>query len=138
MTDIGNIYEFGLKKIPGEEGKRSEILLDFVRRKNIDIVIDVRRGLGNKWKNWDCSGDNLAKFLYKNGVDYYQFRALGTPLKYNRLYRRDYEEFKKVYYNEILMKNMPTINKIINFLRKGKNVVLLCVERNEKCHRFII
>ena len=126
------IYEFGLKKLSNED-LRSKTLYQFCIKNDIKIVFDIRNNTGNRYGGWDCNGKNLKWYLNQVGIEYKWFPDLGVPPKY----RIDYETVKK-YYNEIVI---PTRQKYINYIlkyAKKYNICLICIERNNKCHRFIL
>jgi uncharacterized protein (DUF488 family) len=101
-------------------------------------VADVRDLPLSRKKGFSKSA--LSELLEKNKIDYINYRELGTPkeLRTFLFQTRDYETYFKKYKN-IVAKNLAAIDTILDTIKDGKNVALLCYEKDPStCHRSVV
>ena len=122
----------------GYEGLNEKSFLAWLNRYNISIVADVRQVPLSRKKGFSKTA--LNKILSKHNINYINFQSLGTTKEMR-------EELKKTgNYKKILNKFRRTLNEktqdldeIHTLLDDGKNVTLLCFERDpQMCHRRIV
>ncbi len=122
----------------GYEGFDQRQFLAWLNSYSIDIVADVRDLPLSRKKGFSKTA--LSDFLKKNAIEYINYRRLGAPkeLRAFLLKTKDYPTFFKKYKMTISDK-MNDIDEILNTVKEGKKVALLCYEKNpEKCHRSIV
>ncbi len=122
----------------GYEGLNEKSFLAWLNRYNISIVADVRQIPLSRKKGFSKTA--LNKILSKHNINYINFQSLGTTKEMRK-------ELKKTgNYKKILSKFRRTLNEktqdldeIHTLLDDGKNVTLLCFERDpQMCHRRIV
>ena len=127
-----NIYTLGY------EGIDQQQFLSWLLNHDIDVVADVRNLPFSRKKGF--SKTSLSNFLEENKIEYKNFRNLGAPkeLRSFLFETRDYKTFLKEY-KKIIKKNKSDVEGLLTLVNKGKNVVLLCYEKDPKtCHRNVI
>jgi len=119
----------------GYEGLDQHQFLAWLNNYNIDVVADVRNLPLSRKKGFSKTA--LSTLLEKNSIEYVNYRKLGAPkeLRTFLLETKDYPMFFKKY-KKVISDNMNDIDEILNTINEGKNVALLCYEKNPgKCHR---
>jgi uncharacterized protein YeaO (DUF488 family) len=140
---IGKIYTFGLKKLPRTKENRLNDLIKFCKDNNISTILDVRWDRGDRFSNWVCNGKIMPKILFKNFLNYEWIQSLGVSRQERDKYQFNWNGFVS-YFNEYLgyMFDSSTyhnlFSEILEKLKSGNNIVLLCVERHKRCHRFLL
>ena len=122
----------------GYEGLDQRQFIAHLVHNKISIVADVRHLPLSRKKGFSKS--SLAEMLKENDIDYISLRELGTSKDMrNELYAsKNYAAFFKDYKRLIADKKEP-LDKILDFLKEGQNVSLLCFEMDpELCHRKIV
>ncbi|MBD3194537.1 MAG: DUF488 family protein [Candidatus Lokiarchaeota archaeon] len=133
----GKIYTFGLKQKEQGEPVLSNLLI-FIRNRKVSKVIDVRYNTGNRYTKWKCNKSNLREtFSNIKGVKYLHYRKLGAPPALRKK-STNWDEFVVAYKETRLLEAKKEIREILVFLKNNNNIVLLCLERDQHCHRFII
>ena len=109
----------------GYEGIDQSQFLSWLSNYKINVVADVRDLPLSRKKGFSKSA--LSDFLEKNKIDYINFRELGAPkeLRAFLFETRDYKTYFKKYKN-IVSKNLAAIDTILDTIKDGKNVALLC------------
>ncbi|MGE0086031.1 MAG: DUF488 family protein [Desulfococcaceae bacterium] len=122
----------------GYEGASLGEFLDCLRRNNISVVADVRHLPFSRKKGF--SKTSLSEFLSGKNIDYINYRELGADKNLrNRLKESgDYNTFFKAMKVSVL-NHKEQLSEINNMLCNGKNVALMCFEKDFKlCHRKIV
>ncbi|MHA1632575.1 MAG: DUF488 family protein, N3 subclade [Candidatus Freyarchaeota archaeon] len=117
-------------------GYQNKTLVDFVNfilANDVNVVFDVRENAENVRK---FRREDLERILSRMGVEYVWAKELGNP--YRRQSKKAWEEL----FSSRLKKNNKAksfIDTIVKYLKKGKNVCLLCYEEDrDECHRRMI
>ena len=82
----------------------------------------------------------MRETLNGKGIDYINYQALGAPKELrDELYKSgNYDRFFRKYENNISDKT-DHLAEILSLINHGRNVALLCFERNpQKCHRKVV
>ena len=118
----------------GYEGINQKQFISWLSNHKIDVVADVRNLPLSRKKGFSKTA--LSNLLEKNKIDYINYRELGAPKELRTFIEtKDYKTFFKKY-RMIISKNMASVDKILNTINDGKNVALLCYEKDpESCHR---
>ena len=123
-------------------GYEKETIEDFLKKlkaNNITTVIDVRE-IPLSRKN-GFSKNNLARLLKENGIKYFHFPNLGSPLLLRKRLKEtgDYLSFFDGY-NNYVSKHPALIEEVVKLVvNNGESSALLCFEReSDLCHRSII
>lgn len=122
----------------GYEGIDQKQFLLWLHNHKINVVADVRNLPLSRKKGF--SKTPLFNLLEENNIEYINFRDLGAPkeLRSFLIKTKDYDTFFKKY-KRIIKKNTNDIDSILTLVNEGKNVALLCYEKDpETCHRNII
>ena len=122
----------------GYEGIDQSQFLSWLSNYKINVVADVRDLPLSRKKGFSKSA--LSDFLEKNKIAYINFRELGAPkeLRTFLFQTRDYKTYFKKYKN-IVSKNSAAIDTILDTIKDGKNVALLCYEKDPStCHRSVV
>ena len=122
----------------GYEGIDQSQFLSWLSNYKINVVADVRDLPLSRKKGFSKSA--LSDFLEKNKIAYINFRELGAPkeLRTFLFQTRDYKTYFKKYKN-IVSKNLAAIDTILDTIKDGKNVALLCYEKDPStCHRSVV
>ena len=104
----------------------------------VDIVADIRKLPVSRKRGF--SKTVLGETLKHKGIDYLNYQALGAPKELrDELYKSgNYDRFFRKYENNILEKT-DHLADILSLINRGRNVALLCFERDPKiCHRKIV
>ena len=122
----------------GYEGIDQSQFLSWLSNYKINVVADVRDLPLSRKKGFSKTA--LSDFLVKNKIDYINFRELGAPkeLRTFLFQTKDYKTYFKKYKN-IVSKNLAAIDTILDTIKDGKNVALLCYEKDPStCHRSVV
>lgn len=122
----------------GYEGIDQSQFLSWLSNYNINVVADVRDLPLSRKKGFSKTA--LSDLLNKNKIDYINFRELGAPkeLRSFLFQTKDYKTYFKKY-KSIVSKNIAAIDTILDTIKDGKNVVLLCYEKDPStCHRSVV
>lgn len=122
----------------GYEGIDQSQFLVWLSNYKINVVADVRDLPLSRKKGF--SKNALSNLLDKNKIDYINFRELGAPkeLRTFLFQTKDYNTYFKKYKN-IVSKNLTAIDNILDTIKGGKNVALLCYEKDPStCHRSVV
>ena len=122
----------------GYEGIDQSQFLSWLSNYKINVVADVRDLPLSRKKGFSKSA--LSDFLEKNKIAYINFRELGAPkeLRTYLINTKDYKTYFKKYKN-IVSKNSAAIDTILDTIKDGKNVALLCYEKDPStCHRSVV
>lgn len=122
----------------GYEGVDQSQFLSWLMNYKIDIVADVRDLPLSRKKGFSKTA--LSGLLEKNQIDYINYRELGAP-KELRTFLIQTKDYKTYFtrYKTIVAKNLTAIDKILDTLKNGKNVALLCYEKDPStCHRSVV
>lgn len=120
-------------------GHSTYSLSDFIlkiKKYKIDFLIDVRSVPYSKIAT--CyNKENIEKKLLENKVKYYfKGKVFGARTKDMSMYTNNYVDFEKIRSNK---KFLNEIEKIICEIEKGKNIALMCAEKDPiNCHRAIL
>ena len=122
----------------GYEGLSIEKFSDALMKENVSVVVDVRNLPLSRKKGF--SKTSLSDHLDKNNIDYVNIRGLGAPkamreeLKATNDYKSFFSRFR-----ESIKPRQNLIDEILSMVYDGKNVSLLCFERDYNyCHRKIV
>jgi len=110
----------------------------WLKRYNISVVADVRQTPISRKKGF--SKNKLQGLLPEKQIEYINFKELGTSRKMRDSLKAtgDYRVLFRQY-GVLLSEKKEQLDKIKNLAYSGKNVMLLCFERNpETCHRKMI
>jgi len=122
----------------GYEGLNQKEFLSYLKKYNISVVADVRNLPLSRKKGF--SKNALHDFLHSEHIDYINFRDLGADKKLRDQLKKNgnYELFFKEI-RQSISNHKEQLNEIKEMLCDGKNVALLCFEKNyEVCHRKIV
>lgn len=123
----------------GYEGHDIEEFCEFLKKKKISLVADVRKNPVSRKKGF--SKNKLAEALKPFGIEYIHFPELGVPSAWRKLAKEHVitrEKMFKRYENEILDKAETSLEKLYKSA-KGQKMALLCFEaEHSDCHRFFV
>lgn len=122
----------------GYEGIDQSQFLSWLSNYKINVVADVRDLPLSRKKGFSKTA--LSDLLNKNKIDYINYRELGAPkeLRSYLFQTKDYKTYFKKY-KSIVSKNLAAIDTILDTIKDGKNVVLLCYEKDPAtCHRSVV
>lgn len=122
----------------GYEGLDGRRFLANLSHHGVDVVVDVRKLPLSRKKGFSKTA--LKEMLNSGNIEYVNFQGLGAPKEIrDELFQSgNYNRFFKKYLNCIADKN-DLIEDIHSLIDSGKNVLLLCFERNpEQCHRKVL
>ncbi len=122
----------------GYEGIDQTQFLSWLSNYKVNVVADVRDLPLSRKKGFSKSA--LSELLEKNKIDYINYRELGAPKELRTFLSqtRDYKTYFQKYKN-IVAKNLAAIDTILNTVKDGKNVALLCYEKDPStCHRSVV
>ena len=122
----------------GYEGLDGRRFLSHLVHHGVDVVVDVRKLPLSRKKGFSKTA--LKEMLNSGNIEYVNFQGLGAPKEIrNELYQSgNYNLFFKKYLNCIADKT-DLLENIHTLINSGKNVLLLCFERNpEQCHRKVV
>lgn len=121
----------------GYEGINQKAFIAWLHKYSINFVADIReRPLSRKP---GFSKNHLTELLQNEKIEYKSYPELGTtkPMR-DKLYKtHDYHSFFSQY-QKLISGKSEHLEEIHQLLKNGKNVVLLCYEKDaETCHRKI-
>ncbi len=122
----------------GYEGLNQNAFLSWLKRYDIDIVIDVRQRPQSRKKGF--SKNALRESLEENDINIKGYPSLGASKELrDSLYSSgDYKSFFKKY-RESIRGNDEQVNELYSFIKCGKRIVLLCFEHDpDTCHRSVL
>ncbi len=122
----------------GYEGMNQEEFLHYLKRRNISVVADVRHLPLSRKKGFSKTA--LSESLSEQNIDYVSYRELGATKDLREKLKEDgnYKTFFKAMARSV-MKQEDKLSEINQFLCDGKNVALMCFERNHNlCHRKVV
>lgn len=122
----------------GYEGIDQSQFILWLSNYKINVVADVRDLPLSRKKGFSKTA--LSDLLEVNNIEYINYRELGAPkeLRTFLIKTKDYKTYFKKY-KTIVSKNLTAVDKILNTIKNGKNVALLCYEKNpEACHRSVV
>lgn len=128
---MGELYSIGHSK--HEFNKFLKMLKD----NNIDYLLDVRSSPFSKYAE-TYNKDNLKDLLDQNGIVYWHMGGyFGARPEEKELYTQEnYLDFEKVRAGK---KFQDGVKSVLTGLNEGKNIVLMCTERDPMdCHRAIM
>ncbi len=122
----------------GYEGKDIDNFLDILIKKNIQVLVDVRKNPFSM--NFSFTKSKLSDYLNKVGIEYMHIPELGIDgsqrkqLDTEEDYRKLFDEYK----NTTLAERKQNISEIIK-LGEKKRIALMCFEEDKSmCHRGVI
>ena len=122
----------------GYEGISLDSFCKCLELNNISVVADVRQLPLSRKRGFSKTA--LGEFLHSKNIDYINYRELGANKRLrNRLKEDgDYPAFFKAIARSLL-NHQERLAEINQMLYEGKNVALMCFEKNvEICHRKIV
>lgn len=122
----------------GYEGIDQSQFLLWLSNYKINIVADVRDLPLSRKKGFSKTA--LSDLLKKNNIEYISYRELGAPkeLRSFLIKTKDYKTYFRKY-KTIISNNLDAVDKILDTIKEGKNVALLCYEKNPAaCHRSVV
>jgi uncharacterized protein (DUF488 family) len=119
----------------GYSGYKPEDFIDELKRRNINVVIDVRSQPYSRYYS-EYNKEAIEELLKSNNINYrnlaIEFGARQTNRKYYTDGKLDFEKFAV---SEVFSQGIEKIKTASNL---GYIVVLMCAEKEpEKCHRAI-
>ena len=122
----------------GYEGINQNDFFKYLKHNNISVVADVRHLPLSRKKGF--SKTPLSEFLSSNNIDYINYRELGADKKLRDKLKEDgnYKSFFEAMAISVL-NHKEQLAEINQMLCNGKNVALMCFEKNYKlCHRTVV
>ncbi len=122
----------------GYEGLNPKIFMACLKRFNISFIADVRHRPLSRKKGFSKTA--MTEILSAENIDYKNFKELGTSKEMrDKLYSTgNYKAFFTAY-KKLIKDQAGSIDEILNIVRQGHNVALLCFEKEaEKCHRKVV
>lgn len=123
----------------GYEGLDIDEFTDFLKKKKIQIIADLRKNPVSRKKGF--SKNKMAEQLKLKKIDYIHFPKLGTPSAWRKLENEGKITRKKMF-EEYVDKIIPQDPEDIETLRKmlkEKRIALLCYEADATdCHRSFV
>ncbi len=120
----------------GYQGATPTLVLDALRRAEVDILVDVRAVSASRRPGF--SKRQLSAGLAEAGIGYLHFRDLGTPSEGRAAARAGrYDELRRIYLDHLATpKAQAEMEQLSALALSGKRLCLLCFERHpEQCHR---
>lgn len=122
----------------GYEGLYIDEFLDFLLKKKIKVLVDVRKNPVSRKKGF--SKNKLAAHLKEQGIEYYHFPDIGVPSAWRKLAKAkklSREKMFRDYDRKILPKRNDLLKEILKISKR--RTALLCFERDAlDCHRSFI
>ena len=122
----------------GYEGIDQETFIACLKDFKIDVVADVRERPISRKKGFSKNG--LRESLLENDIEYLGCPSLGVPKEIRDKLKAsgNYSSFFKKY-RESLNSNGQQLNELLEIIKAGKRIALLCFERDpNKCHRMVL
>ena len=122
----------------GYEGINQNDFFKYLKHNKITVVADVRYLPLSRKKGFSKS--TLSEFLSSKNIDYINYRELGADKRLRDKLKEDgnYESFFKAMAKSVL-NHKEQLTEVNQMLRNGKNVALMCFEKNYKlCHRMVV
>jgi uncharacterized protein (DUF488 family) len=123
----------------GYEGCDIQEFVDFLHRKKIQEVVDVRKNPISRKRGFSKS--KLAESLAARKIDYLHLVNLGVPSAWRKQAKAKVITRKKMfadYVKKILPRDQEEITELLQ-LAKKKRLALLCYEADaEDCHRHFV
>jgi len=122
----------------GYEGIDQKTFIDCLKESKIDVVADVRERPLSRKKGFSKNG--LRESLLENDIEYLGCPSLGVPKEIRDKLKAsgNYSSFFKKY-RESLTSNGQQLDEILEIIKAGKKVALLCFEKDpNKCHRTVL
>jgi uncharacterized protein (DUF488 family) len=126
------LFTIGYEKLDQKQ------FIAYLSNHGVEVVADIRKLPASRKKGFSKTA--LRETLSSKGIDYINYRDLGAPKELrDELYKSgNYDRFFRKYENNISDKT-DHLAEILSFINCGRNVALLCFERNpQKCHRKIV
>ena len=104
----------------------------------VEVVADIRKLPVSRKKGFSKTA--LREKLSCEGIDYLNYQPLGAPKELrDELYKSgNYDRFFRKYEKNISDKT-DYLAEILSLINSGRNVALLCFERNpQECHRKVV
>jgi uncharacterized protein (DUF488 family) len=104
----------------------------------VEVVADIRKLPVSRKKGFSKTA--LRETLSCDGIDYLNYQPLGAPKELrDELYKSgNYDRFFRKYEKNISDKT-DYLAEILSLINSGRNVALLCFERNpQECHRKVV
>lgn len=122
----------------GYEGLTSETFVQYLKKHQISCVMDVRHLPLSRKKGFSKTA--MSELLSTEGIEYRNYNDLGTSREMrDQLYKDyNYKEFFRNYARSLRGKE-SSIDEILDKIREGKKIALLCFEKDAyKCHRSLL
>lgn len=122
----------------GYEGKDIDAFLNILVKKEINLLIDVRKNAFSM--NFSFTKNKLMNYLEKTGIEYLHLPELGVEgeLREGLSTKNDYQNLFKQYEATTLIDNIDQVMRIAKW-GEEKRVALMCFEENNNmCHRSVI
>ena len=122
----------------GYEGIDQKAFMTWLKHYKIDVVADVRERPLSRKKGFSKNG--LRESLLENDIEYLGCPSLGVPKEIRDKLKAsgNYSSFFKKY-RESLNSNGQQLNELLEIIKAGKRIALLCFERDpNKCHRMVL
>lgn len=120
----------------GYEGTSIDQFVDFLAKKDVEIIVDVRKNPVSRKKGF--SKNRLAQNLSEKGIEYLHLPGLGVPIEWRHKAKAKLMSRDKMF-QDYVKKILPKERKDINLIRQllsEKNTCLLCFEADASdCHR---
>ena len=126
------LFTIGYEKLDQKQ------FIAYLSNHGVEVVADIRKLPASRKKGF--SKTVLRETLSSKGIDYINYRDLGAPKELrDELYNSgNYDRFFRKYENNISDKT-DHLAEILSLINHGRNVALLCFERNpQKCHRKVV
>lgn len=120
----------------GYEKAALPAVLRELTRSKVDLVVDTRAVAASRRAGF--SKRMLSAALDEAGIAYLHLQKLGTPVEGREAARSgDYDKLWRIYARHFRTKGaQAAFAELLDLIRGGKRVALLCYERNPKeCHR---
>lgn len=122
----------------GYEGLTKQVFVHYLKKNQVTCVMDVRHLPLSRKKGFSKTA--MSEILNAENIEYYNYREFGTSKEMREQLYKDYnysEFFKK--YAKSLKGKENSMDEILEKIRQGKNIALLCFEKDAyKCHRSLL
>jgi len=123
----------------GYEGVALDDFMATLTRAGVDCLIDIRERAQSRRKGFSKTALSLR--LKSAGIDYLHLRQLGDPKAGREAARAgDWDAFRTIFGRVIAgVEAQSALLEIEAILKRGRNIALLCYERDHRtCHRKIV